>query len=491
MKKLIKFLILMVTITFAFIIILYIGRDYFKDTFLAPYVYTIQKEVNHLQVQLNVDQDQPFYDLGFNIVDEGNRTEFKNYIESLSRSNADIYSIEEHILRDFSDLEEYTLSESNNDTIYPGCLIRGDSLFSSNQYVAINTRYEDLELYSNIKETDKKVVDNVSFSAVSSVVSEYIKQYEGTDIKEWKYYLQKIDTVQQLDAVMGIKAFSSNMNINHKHSSLAVIFEKVYFTVFAEPKSNITEYFPDGTDISTIGNYAPAYVSSVDYGNRVVILVDGEMNSSELESKVGILLGNASIGAGIHNLYSDSELNCSLYGYGGEQIDLNVIFGETQHKDGLVDKWNSFWNGSNVDPALENRITDAITGKNSNNNPVPISYTLKYLSDNSYVDCKVLNSSTKINKNSAVTVFIPKEKVEKYGLEDSFANNQFPFHTQNNDFDIIVLNDLNDSFILSYKGIFSSPKKKEIQLKIGKNEYELDLTNKLYIEVKPGIYIDE
>lgn len=90
-----------------------------------------------------------------------------------------------------------------------------------------------------------------------------------------------------------------------------------------------------------------------------------------------------------------------------------------------------------------------------------------------------------------MTVFIPKEKVEKYGLEDSFANNQFPFHTQNNDFDIIVLNDLNDSFILSYKGIFSSPKKKEIQLKIGKNEYELDVTNKLYIEVKPGIYIDE
>lgn len=468
MKKLIKIFTIVGTMVGVFIIILYVGYAYFRNA-----------------------QDKPLYAPGFDIVDESNRTEFKKYIESLPRSNAEIYSIEEHILRNFSDLEEYTVGESSNDTIYPGCLIRGDSLFSSNQYVAMNTRYEDLELHSNITGTDKKVVDNVSFSAVSSAVSEYIKQYDGSDIKEWKYYLQKIDTEQQMDAVMGIKAFSSNMNRTQKRSSVAVIFQRVYFTVFAEPKSNITEYFPDGTDISTIGDCEPAYVSSVNYGNRVVVLVDGEMNSSELESKVGIILGNASIGAGLHNLYLDSEINCSVYGYGGEQIDLNDIFGETQHKDGVLDKWNSFWNGSDVDPALENRITDAITGKNSNNNPVPISYTLKYLSDNSYVDCKVLNSSTKIDENNAVTVFIPKDEVEKYGLEDSFANNQVLFHTENNDFDIIVLNDLNDKFVLYYKGIFSSVNKKELQLKNGRNEYKLDLFNKLDIEVRPGIHVGE
>ena len=489
-KKIIRYLVIPVITIIILVIILYFGRDYFKDTFLASYVYVIQKQVSRFQTEKKEIQNESTLDKpDIGIINEDNRSDIKGYIDSLSRSNAEIYTPEDHIIRSFSDIEEYTLGETGNDTIYPGCIIRGDSLYSLNQYVPLNTGYDNLEIYSNINGTDKKYVDKASFSEVSDAISEYIDKYAGDDVKEWKYYLQKIDTIQQLDAIIGIKAFSASYKRNRERSSVAVIFQKVYFSVIAEPKSNVSEYFPDGTDISILGNYEPAYVSSVDYGNRVVVLVDGEMNSSALESRVSGIFKNASIGAGLKKIYSDSELNCKMFGYGGKQIDLNSILVESKHDDGIVDKWNNFWNGSDADESIEKRITEAVMGEYIYQNPVPISYTLKYLSDNSYVDCKVLNSATIIDENKAVTVYISKDEIEKYNMEGTFDKNVFPLHIENGSYDIVVLKDLSDKLILYYKGLFSTDKKKELSLKIGRHLYELDMGNQITIEVKPGINI--
>lgn len=419
---------------------------------------------------------------GNNADSEGNNA---NIISELSRDNALVYDEKKHVIRKFLDLERYFISP-NDHSIYPGCIIRGDSLFNPDKYLILDTRYDGLNIFCNITGSEKKVIDDVSYSLVYSAVDEYINGYDGQNTKEWEYFLQKIESSEEERGALGIKNIGLDASGKKAKTRLAVVYQKVFFTVIAEPLQDYSNYFSNLIDSSSIGNYEPAVVSSIDYGSRVVVLIEGNMSYKEINSRLGIEKGNLSLGALIKGINETSELNCSIYGYGGDLLDISNMLSKNGNDAGLIEKWKELINGKDEESAIEDEINRELSNS-SNNNPVPIAYEINYVTDNAPVERKVLESEIIIDESQAATVYIKKSDVDKYSMEKSFEQENVALTFDSSDNIGVVLKNLSDGFTLYYKGLIPIENSVQLTLNSGKDTYKLDSINNIEIDVREGV----
>ncbi|MCM1144710.1 MAG: thiol-activated cytolysin family protein [Blautia sp.] len=295
------------------------------------------------------------------------------------------------------ELSEYIIAGDGNTVIFPGAVIKGNSLFQGTaDYTLLPLERSAMSLTSNQPGGYSAQVENVNYQSVSEILNRCADKNEGQSAKEWNYYMQVIRSREELEANLGIQTplnlagMEFGASEKMELSSVAVVYRQTYYTVSVEPKRNAAEYFTNVTDLTVFGEYEPAYVSSVDYGRMVVVLIQGNMSEEELGAKVSACIQGVGIEAGLTNICTDTSLTWNIYQFGGEQKDVGMITDTSEKTSGLVEKWNEFWSGSESQDTVETRINDFISTDASAVNPVPIAYTLKYLSDNSYVPAMVI-----------------------------------------------------------------------------------------------------
>lgn len=296
------------------------------------------------------------------------------------------------------ELSEYIIAGDGNTVIFPGAVLKGESLFQgSAEYTLLPLERTPMSFTSNQPGGYTAQAESVDYRNVSEILNSCAKKNEGQTAKEWNYCMQVIRSNEELEATLGIQLPSglAGMEFGASEktgvSSVAVIYRQTYYTVSAEPKKNAAEYFQNEIDLASFGAYEPVYVSSVDYGRMVVVLIQGNMSAEELGAKVSACINGVSIGAGLTNIRTDTSLTSNIYQYGGEQKDVGMITDSSEKTMGLTEKWNEFWNGSEGQDTVETRINDFISTDAPAVNPVPIAYTLKYLTDNSYVPAMVIS----------------------------------------------------------------------------------------------------
>ena len=138
-----------------------------------------------------------------------------------------------------------------------------------------------------------------------------------------------------------------------------------------------------------MGSYEPAYVSSVDYGRKIILLVSGELSEQELSAKVNGLIKGVQIGAAISNVKKDEQLDLQIMTYGG--ADMSSVLQSSDKNKGIVGEFREWLWGSNDTEGIADRLNDFLANRDTLINPVPLSYRLKYLSDNAQVPAMYIN----------------------------------------------------------------------------------------------------
>lgn len=359
---------------------------YYKNQYNAWETKTIDEYYDKVKEKRRLQADK---------LSENNRDEINAYIASLDRVVDGVrFDTVDFVTRftdtDIYELQKYTMGGVST-TIFPGAVLKGDSLFQGTaDYTLLPLERTPMRLASNQIGGNSEELVNVSNQGVMAFLDHCAAKNEGQAAKEWSYYMQAFRTSKELKASLGIEipdmgGFSLDQTNRMETSSVAVIYKQLHYTVSAEPQKTAADYFQTGSDMAALGDYEPAYVSSVDYGRMIVVLVQGNMSTQELGAKVGACIEGVNISAGLTNICMNSEITSHIFQYGGEQRDAGLITDTSEKKMGVVDKWNEFWNGSEDRGTVENRINDFIQSDAPATNSVPMGYTLKYLTDNSFV----------------------------------------------------------------------------------------------------------
>ncbi len=389
----------------------------FFRTEYADKLYTQRLNYSQQYLQWRSRTFADYYDgclkekLNSAILSNDNQEELNAYIAALKRAKLGLDVVTLGPVSCFTstmghELSEYIIAGNDNTVIFPGAVLKGDSLFKgSTDYTLLPLERTSMFLTSNQSGGYSAQVENVDYRNVSKVLEKCAEKNEGQKAKEWKYYMQVIKSAEELEASLGVKLPVNQAGIefgstnSEEFSSVAVIYSQTFYTVSAEPKKNAVEYFQNGVDPSAFGDYEPAYVSSVDYGRMVVVLIQGNMSAEELGAKVSACIKGVSIETGLANIRTDTSLTSNIFQYGGEQKDVGMIMDTSQKTSSFVEKWNEFWHGSENRDTVENRINDFICTDAPATNPVPIAYSLKYLTDNSYVPAMVISSQESMLAN--------------------------------------------------------------------------------------------
>ena len=406
-----------------------LGGKFFYDTEHAQYLSEINKIAQEKR------DDYAKFESGFLntvvqnrenqirscLVSPENAVDASEYIASLYRHPEDEItelSLKEklyYLITDILGLDKYSLLDSTNNAIYPGAIIRGDSLFAGVDYTVLATERTPIDIMSNQQNGAPKTISDPNYSNVTLALNQYAEAYTGDISKEWVYDLQSASTSDELNIKLGIGiGKAANLDFGFKtseeKSTVAVVFTQIYYTVSAEPKTNAADYFKEGVDLNVLGAYEPAYVSSVDYGRKIIMVVSGELSEQELTAKLNAHIKGVQIGAAIGNIKTDESLNSKIISYGG--ADMLSVLSSADKDKGLIRELNE-WLWGDDSKGIADRLNDFLASDASLINPVPLSYRLKYLSDNAPVPAMYIKGEDiALAENTQLVVLSAPKEIE-------------------------------------------------------------------------------
>lgn len=342
------------------------------------------------------------------ILTEDTRKELDTYIASLNRypsqrvKQKEFDGVSYYEVVQKYDLGQYMLNDSGNPTIYPGAILRGDSLMQGTSNCALVSQ-ERTPITLVCSHTGNSIrLENVSYGTVKEAVGQLWNKSNREYAEKWEYSIHSVQNEESLNVSLGIGSgsFSSSLGVTQTEttSTIAITFTETYFSVAAEPMSSATQYFQTGCDLKSLGSYEPAYVSSVDYGRRIVVLVATELSESEIKSKLAANIYGVDISADIGYIKKEIDSNCKIYCYGGDSAKTLQAIGNDEGDGGLKKWWNELINGKSNDV---NDLNQMIIADDSLINPVPLAYHLNYLSDNSSVPAVMIMSDNIILAETA------------------------------------------------------------------------------------------
>lgn len=358
-----------------------------KKIELANYETQFEKEV--LQGRENKVQSC--------LVSDENKDKINEYIKDLyryseSKIEKDSLNGESYYLIKDIMLRKHSLTDSTNNAIYPGAILKGESLFKG-EYTVVPIERTAIDLMSNQSNGKAKTVINPNYSNVTKALNEYADEYIGDVSKEWKHQMIETSSSKELNLSLGLGTEELNLGIgansSNKNSQIAVVYTQIYYTVSVEPKNTAFDYFENGTDLSILGGYAPAYVSSVDYGRKIMLVISSDLSQEELSAKVSGMISGVPINAGIEHVVKDEKLTTEMYVYGGE--DATSVLENSNSNLGIMGEIKQFVYGGEDEQTILDRVNAFIANGNKLTNPLPVSYNLKYLSDNASVPAMYIN----------------------------------------------------------------------------------------------------
>ena len=368
------------------------STDYDKNSLLQ----SREEELKGLEQQIIDRIGINTQDVETTILSDENASELNSYIKSLERrtieeeQKKEFHGIDYYQHMDIMELQNYYLSDTGNDTVFPGAIIRGDSLFKGNAYALVVAERTPLYLTSNQQNSKPVMVSDVSYRTVNEALQQFQNETGNGPAKEWTYTLNAARSTHELQVKLGVSAANVGIGVGadlqSEKSTIAVVYTQTYYTVSVEPLGAATDYFNTGTDLAILGDYEPAYVSSVNYGRMIVVLVTSDMEMSELSAELSAKIKGVSIEAGIANIAKTEDMTYQIYQYGGETGNMDIVTQPGERQIGLLEKIDIFFYGTEEDEdSIVSEINQYIAADSELKNPVPISYQLKYLSDNAVV----------------------------------------------------------------------------------------------------------
>lgn len=272
---------------------------------------------------------------------------------------------------------EMLLLDPTSDIIYPGSVLIGESV-GTGEYIPIIAARKPLTLsvsLQNIAGSPTATIDNPVLSNIRAATNEILSaEVTGATAAKVSFEIEEIFSHTQLTLALGANYQNSVAEVSGKFdfttqetkSRFVVKFLQAYYTIDIDLPGSPSDLFSELPDLSKLGDVSPMYVSTITYGRMVIFTAESESTSTEMRAALaaafdsGVSSGSVDIAAGYKDILESSKISANVVGGSGEDAS-GIISGI----DGLTEYITNGGNYSLESPAS------------------PLSYKLRYLSDNS------------------------------------------------------------------------------------------------------------
>ena len=267
--------------------------------------------------------------------------------------------------------DEQIVLNPQTDVIYPGALIKGESILDGT-YTLIPAERLPITISTSLTGSGNVsiTVDDPKLSTIREAVNNLMNQEYNVPPANMSFTIEQAYSEQQLD--LSLRASYKRTGINVKggfdfsnkqiKTRLVAKFIQSYYTLDMDLPDRPSDLFADDVDRSLFGVYMPMYVSTVTFGRMALFTLESEFSETEARAFL-----NASY-SGIHGSASTdfdqlkSKSTMKVYILGGSGSDAGTTI------NGFEDFKNYVIAGGNF----------------SKTSPgAPISYKLRYIKDNS------------------------------------------------------------------------------------------------------------
>ncbi len=328
-----------------------------------------------------------------------------NVVQKTTDKEIDGYLCKSETYKGLPGFSTFMFTKNNADIMYPGALLNGRSV-KDKSYTPSNIIPGPLTLTVNLQSIEgpiSRTIQNPSFSTVQSAIHETLSQkITGDAGAEMSWSVDNIYSKEQLKAKMGMDfkvgdiaggSASLGMDFTANTKKAIIQFNQKYYDIVVDVPRSPADYINSGANLDTVKeafkDISPMYVSSVSYGRYILFSFETSDLSFNLEQELKAALTvpvegvpvkagmNTKIDAGFKN----GSLKSKAYILGGA--------------GGAASK------AINSLDALITFIKEG--GEYSKDSPgKPISYNLRYLSDNYPV--QVINATEYI-KNECFRIY--------------------------------------------------------------------------------------
>jgi len=196
--------------------------------------------------------------------------------------------------------QEYFVFDPSTTVIYPGALLRGDSI-ASGAYIPIRGKRGSATISTSLQglgEVSARV-GNVSLSSVREAINGLLSQKQaGRTGANILYSMERVYSRSHVKAVVGGNLGSGvdrvagqfDFSNTSQQTKILVRFRQVYYTIDLDQPPDPSEFFAPDADWLEISSQVfgtlPVYVSSVSYGRMVFCAFESSTNYTALSSAI-------------------------------------------------------------------------------------------------------------------------------------------------------------------------------------------------------------
>jgi len=277
-------------------------------------------------------------------------------------------------------VENIFLYDPRSDVFYLRAILDGNSL-NSGAYALISAQQAPFRAsisLENVAGTPSFTVDNPSLSSVREAVAEMLRNLDAAGTPaQMNLTIDRIHSESHAQVALRGSAhgfgarISANFNWNDSSikTRLLVNFQQVYYSLDVDMTNREpSDFFRSDSlpDLDQLNGHMPVYVSSIKYGRQVVFSIESSKEEHEVRAAIQASYSRfgfgGSIGLETHHVETITSSSISAYVVGGSgQVAAENIGSEAT-------MMNIFREGGNYSPESPG---------------APLSYTLRYLCDNS------------------------------------------------------------------------------------------------------------
>ncbi len=291
-------------------------------------------------------------------------------VESTERDTTDEYYYRVDYYNAAAGYDEQMVMNPQTDVIYPGALIKGESILDGT-YTLIAAKRKPITISTSLLGGNNSSIDvaDPKLSTIREAVNSLMKQEYDVPYANMSFTIEQANSEQQLDMALRASYKGGGVNVkggfdfsNKKvKTRLVAKFIQSYYTIDMDLPNKPSDLFDADVDRKLFGSFMPMYVSTVTFGRMALFTIESELSETEVRTFLNASYANVkgSVSADFNSLQAKSTMKVYILGGSGSDASASI--------NGFDD--------------FKKYITEG--GNFSKTSPgAPISYKLRYINDN-------------------------------------------------------------------------------------------------------------
>lgn len=268
--------------------------------------------------------------------------------------------------------DEMLSLDPTSDVIYPGALVKGESI-PTGEYLPIVSDRDSITLSVSLENIDGSPVIKIGDPKLSTVregINNLLNQeVNGATSAKINYEISQVYSKEQLDLAIGANYRSASSKVSSSFDFSSTQYEnkfvfkflQVYYTIDMDLPAAPSELFTELPDLAKLGSTSPVYVSTVTYGRMIIYTIESNYSKVEVDAAFSASFSSSdgTIDAKYEKVINSSSIKALVIGGSGSSAAQTV--------NGPQEVYNYISEGGNY----------------SKDSPgAPLSYKLRYIKNN-------------------------------------------------------------------------------------------------------------